>query len=69
VTTIGLIAVSALIGQGGLGQLMTDGFNRDFYTPLVVGVVLTVAFAFVADALLLGLQTLLTPWTRRSIRR
>jgi osmoprotectant transport system permease protein len=69
VTTIGLIAVSALIGQGGLGQLMTDGFNRDFYTPLVVGVVLTVAFAFVADALLLGLQTLLTPWTRGSTRR
>lgn len=69
VTTIGLIAVSALIGQGGLGQLMTDGFQRDFYTPLVVGVVLTVIFAFAADALLLGLQTLLTPWTRGSIRR
>lgn len=65
VTLIGLIPVSALIGQGGLGQLMTDGFQRDFYTPLFVGVVLTVAFAVAADALLLGLQKLLTPWTRR----
>jgi len=67
VTVIGLIPVAALIGQGGLGQLMTDGFQRDFYTPLVVGVVLTVAFAVLADALLLGVQKLLTPWeTKRS---
>jgi osmoprotectant transport system permease protein len=67
VTVIGLIPVSALIGQGGLGQLMTDGFQRDFYTPLVVGIVLTVAFAVAADVLLLGLQKLLTPWTRQAV--
>ena len=42
-TVIGLIPVAALIGQGGLGQLMRDGFERDFRTPLVVGVALTVA--------------------------
>jgi osmoprotectant transport system permease protein len=69
VTTIGLIPVSALIGQGGLGALMTDGFEKDFYTPLVVGVVLTVIFAFAADALLLAAQKLLTPWARRSTVR
>lgn len=67
VTVIGLIPVAALIGQGGLGQLMIDGFQRDFRTPLTVGVVLVVAFAVVCDALLLGLQKLLTPWARRSI--
>jgi osmoprotectant transport system permease protein len=69
VTTIGLISVSALIGQGGLGALMTSGFEKDFYTPLVVGVVLTVAFAIGADALLLGAQKLCTPWARRSVAR
>ena len=69
VTVIGLISVSALIGQGGLGLLMLDGFQRDFYTPLVVGLVLTVVFALVADALLLGLQRMLTPWTRRQLAR
>lgn len=69
VTTIGLISVSALIGQGGLGALMTSGFEKDFYTPLVVGVVLTVAFAIAADALLLGAQKLCTPWARRSVAR
>jgi osmoprotectant transport system permease protein len=67
VTVIGLISVSALIGQGGLGLLMLDGFQRDFYTPLVVGLVLTVAFALVADALLLGVQRLLTPWARKQL--
>jgi osmoprotectant transport system permease protein len=66
VTIIGLIPVSALIGQGGLGQLMTDGFQRDFRTPLVVGLVLTVMFAIAADLILLGVQRLLTPWTRKA---
>jgi osmoprotectant transport system permease protein len=65
VTVIGLIPVAALIGQGGLGQLMIDGFERDFRTPLTVGVVLVVAFAVACDAVLLGVQKLLTPWARR----
>ena len=65
VTLIGLIPVSALVGQGGLGRLMTDGFEREFYTPLVVGVVLTVVLAVSCDALLLGVQRMLTPWSRR----
>jgi osmoprotectant transport system permease protein len=65
VTVIGLIPVAALIGQGGLGQLMRDGFERDFRTPLVVGVALTVALAVTADLLVLGIQRMVTPWTRR----
>lgn len=64
VTTIGLVTVAAVIGQGGLGQLiLTDGLQRDFTTPVVVGAVASVALALVADAILLGLQWLLTPWT------
>jgi osmoprotectant transport system permease protein len=65
VTVIGLIPVAALIGQGGLGQLMRDGFERDFRTPLVVGVVLTVALAVAADLFVLGIQRMVTPWTRK----
>jgi osmoprotectant transport system permease protein len=65
VTVIGLIPVAAFIGQGGLGQLMRDGFARDFKTPLTVGVVLTVAFAVVCDLAVLGIQRLATPWARR----
>ena len=64
VTTIGLVTVTALIGQGGLGQLMLDGLTRDFRTPLVVGAVLSVALASLADVALLGAQGLVTPWSR-----
>lgn len=62
VTTIGLITITALIGEGGLGQLLYDGLQRDFKTPLVVGSVLSVALAVVADLSLAGLQRFLTPW-------
>jgi osmoprotectant transport system permease protein len=64
VTTIGLITITALIGQGGLGQFMLDGFQRDFRTPLTVGIVLSVALAVTADLLLVGAQRLLSPWAR-----
>jgi len=65
VTTIGLVTITALIGEGGLGQLIYDGFQRDFHTPLVVGTVLSIALAAVADVALLGLERALTPWARR----
>jgi len=64
VTTIGLVTVTALIGQGGLGQLIYDGLLRSFRTPLVVGTVLSVALAVVADLLLLAVQRIVTPWAR-----
>jgi osmoprotectant transport system permease protein len=62
VTTIGLITVTSLIGEGGLGALIYDGLLRDFKTPLVVGSVLSVALAVVADVTLALVQRLLTPW-------
>jgi len=64
VTTIGLVTVTALIGQGGLGQLILEGLIRDFRTPLVVGTVLSVTLAVVADVSLIGLERLVTPWRR-----
>ena len=64
VTTIGLVTVTALIGEGGLGSLIYDGLLRDFKTPLVVGTVLSVALAVVADVSLAGVQRLITPWAR-----
>ncbi len=66
VTIIGMVPVAALVGQGGLGALMLDGFDRDFQTPLTVGIVLTVVLAVAADALLIGAQRLAMPWSRRA---
>jgi osmoprotectant transport system permease protein len=65
VTTIGLVTVTALIGQGGLGRLFLDGFILDFATPIVVGLVLSVLLALAADLALVGVQRWLTPWARR----
>jgi len=65
VTTIGLVTVTGLIGQGGLGALIIEGINRDFRTPLVVGSVCSVALAVVADVALAGAARLCAPWSRR----
>ncbi len=62
VTTIGLVTVTALLGEGGLGQLILAGLIQDFKTPLVVGLAGSVALAVVADVLLAGAQRLATPW-------
>ena len=64
VTTIGLVTISAFIGQGGLGRLFLDGFRRNFLTPVLVGFVLSIALAVLADLLLLGAQRVATPWAR-----
>jgi osmoprotectant transport system permease protein len=66
VTTVGLVMVTAVIGEGGLGQLMLRGFNRQFPTMIYVGFVLTVALAMILDLLLVIVQRLATPWTRRA---
>jgi osmoprotectant transport system permease protein len=65
VTTIGLVTVAALIGQGALGALIKEGIERPFRTPLVVGSVLSIALAIVADVALALLLRVLTPWTRK----
>ncbi|MDP9253035.1 MAG: ABC transporter permease [Chloroflexota bacterium] len=65
VSTIGLVTVTALIGQGGFGFLILTGMQRSFFTTeMIAGAVLSVALAIAADALLVLLQRRLTPWTR-----
>ena len=64
VTTIGLVTITALIGQGGLGQLFLVGFQRRYPTALLVGFVLSVALAVAADLGLVALERRLTPWSR-----
>lgn len=65
VTTIGLVTVTVLIGKGGLGSLMYAGFRHLFpEIAILLGVVLSVALAILADGILLGGQRLLSPWAR-----
>jgi osmoprotectant transport system permease protein len=64
VTTIGLVMVTALIGFGGLGQVMLRGYNFRNDTLVLVGFVLTVALAVAADLALAWLGRAVTPWSR-----
>jgi osmoprotectant transport system permease protein len=63
ITTIGLVTVTALIGQGGMGYLILLGIQRFFSTPLVIGALGSIVLAVVADGALVVAQRALTPWT------
>ncbi len=65
VSTIGLVTVAALIGKGGLGYFILEGLRILYPTEMLLGAVLSVVLAIVADALLLLSQRALTPWARQ----
>jgi osmoprotectant transport system permease protein len=65
VTTIGLVTVTVLIGQGGYGVFILRGIRRQFLTEALVGTMLSVIMAVVVDAALVALERWATPWSRR----
>ncbi|WP_432520864.1 ABC transporter permease [Kineococcus sp. SYSU DK006] len=69
VSNISLVSVGALLGVGGLGALFTRGLQLAYPAPIVVGIVLSVLLAAVADLLIVALQRATTPWTRLAERR
>ena len=66
VTTIGLITITAVIGQDSLGQLILQGLIDNFHTPLVVGTALCILLAFAADLSLALGQRIALPWARNA---
>jgi osmoprotectant transport system permease protein len=66
VTNVSLVSVGAVIGIGGLGQLFTSGYQRNFPEQIITGIVLTVILAAIGDRMIAVLGRVLTPWTRRS---
>ncbi|GGN62258.1 glycine/betaine ABC transporter permease [Actinoplanes lobatus] len=64
VSNISLVSVGALIGIGGLGQLFTRGFQLFYIEPILVGIVLSVLLAGLADLIIVLVQRAVTPWTR-----
>ncbi|MDX6196911.1 MAG: osmoprotectant transport system permease protein [Actinomycetota bacterium] len=66
VSTIALVTVGAVVSNGGLGQLIFEGFNNNFYrAEILTATLLCVLLAAVADALLLAVEWAITPWRRR----
>ncbi len=64
VSTVSLVTVGAVIGISSLGTLFTDGFQRGIDASIVTGIVLTVAVAFLLDALCVLAARALMPWQR-----
>lgn len=64
VSNVSIVSVAALIGVPQLGSLFTDGFNRSFPDPIVVGVLSCVLLALLFDVTILGVTRLATPWQR-----
>jgi osmoprotectant transport system permease protein len=64
VSNIALVSVAAVVGGGALGKLFDRGLASRFYTPLIIGLVLSVALALLADALILLIQRNTVPWAR-----
>ncbi|WP_229022938.1 ABC transporter permease [Actinomarinicola tropica] len=68
VTVVGLVTITALIGEGGYGVFILDGLRRRFSTPIVLGTVLSVLLAVAIDIALVLVERALTPWARRGVR-
>ncbi|RSS83522.1 ABC transporter permease [Streptomyces sp. WAC06614] len=64
VSTVALTTVGAIVGKGGLGNLIAPAVTSSFKAQVLTASVLCVLLALVADMALLGVQRLLTPWTR-----
>ncbi|MFD7446585.1 ABC transporter permease [Streptomyces sp. NPDC059909] len=68
VSAVSLVTIGAIVGFGGLGNLIYSGMNTYFKAQVLTASVLCVIIAVVADVALLCVQRLLTPWTRQGKR-
>jgi osmoprotectant transport system permease protein len=65
VSTVALTTVGTLVSYGGLGNLIADGVQNDFKAEILAASVLCVVLAVVLDAVIVGVQWAVTPWTHR----
>lgn len=64
VSTVALTTVGAIVGSGGLGNLLLEAVNTQFKAQVLTASVLCVVLAVVLDLLLVAVQRALMPWTR-----
>ncbi len=62
VTTVALVTIGVINGNGGLGQIIDDGFQREYHAEVTTGLVLCVLLALAVDLLVVGIGRLLSPW-------
>lgn len=64
VSTVALVTVGAILGNGGLGNLIYSGLRTQFQAEVLTATVIVVALAVVADLVLVVVQRAFTPWQR-----
>lgn len=65
VTNVSLVSVGAVIGVGGLGQLFTSGYQRNYPDQILAGIIMILILALVFDRVIAVSAHLLTPWLRQ----
>lgn len=66
VTVVGLVTITAFIGQNVLGQLITQGFEQTYNSPITVALVLSILLAGLGDLLFVVLERCSVRWARPS---
>lgn len=61
VMSIGIAAIAAYIGAGGLGVLIQQGIGRSYAPMILTGAILVSVLAIFVDAFMAGLEYLVTP--------
>lgn len=69
VSTIGLLTIAALVGLGGLGQLILIGLNRPIRTAVTAGILISILLAVGSDVGLAAVGRKLAPWSTPRSRR
>jgi osmoprotectant transport system permease protein len=64
VSTVALVTVGVIVGNGGLGQLIFRGFNSNYRAEIVTASLLTIALGLTLDLVLALATRLLMPWSR-----
>ncbi|MEU9605962.1 ABC transporter permease [Streptomyces sp. NPDC048057] len=64
VSAVSLATIGAIVGHGGLGNLIYSGMNTYFKAQVLTASVLCVVIAVAADLALLLVQRCATPWAR-----
>ena len=64
VSTVALATIGTIVASGGLGQLLSDGFDTDFKAEILAASLLCVVMAVALDLILVVVQRFSTPWTR-----
>jgi osmoprotectant transport system permease protein len=68
VSTVGMVTIGALVGYGGFGTMILSGFQNNFWhAQILTATLCCVLLAVLFEVLLLGVERITVPWSRKTI--